>query len=148
MPTIPRYSKCAELGCNNPKSSKNRFCLEHGGRDTWDTRYNKTEDRRSFNAMYDTKQWKQHRIAHLSKQPLCQGCLSRGIVTQGAHVDHLFPWARIGSVAFTRNIFQSLCHECHSTKTHLEQQGICRLYGVVPKDFELTDWARLTAHLA
>lgn len=145
MPTVPSYTRCAELGCNNPRSKRNRFCHEHGGRDVWDSSKNKTVDRRAFNAMYDTKHWKQLRIAQLSRQPLCQACLIRGIVTEAKHVDHLFPWAQIGQEAFKRNLFQSLCHECHTSKTHLEQRGICRHYNHTITDFALTDWARVTS---
>ena len=143
MPTIPRYSKCAELGCSNPRSAKNRFCIQHGGRDTWDARVNKTPERRAFNAMYDTKQWKVFRVAHLSTQPLCQSCLCTGIVTPAQHVDHLFPWSHIGRHAFTRNVFQSLCHSCHTLKTVLESKGICRLYGEHTKDYDLTDYEKV-----
>lgn len=148
MPTVPAYKKCAELGCNNPRSSKNRFCLQHGGRNKWDSSNNKTVERRAFNAMYDTKAWKDRRIAQLSRQPMCQSCLIRGIVTEAKHVDHLFPWSQIGVEAFVRNVFQSLCHDCHTHKTHLEQRGICRMYGSVVQDFEIGDWQRITSSLA
>lgn len=144
MPTIPRYNKCAELGCNNPRSKKNIYCLQHGGKDTWDASRNKTVERKAFNAMYDTRQWRVLRTTQLSRQPLCQSCLIDGVVTPAVHVDHLFPWSHIGTEAFARNIFQSLCHACHSNKTFLEQRGICRLYGAVVTDYALTDWARLT----
>lgn len=144
MPTVPFYTRCAELGCNNPRSSKNRFCLQHGGRNKWDSTHNTTPDRKAFNAMYDTKQWKHARIAQLTRQPLCQACLLNDVVTEAKHVDHLFPWASIGKEAFTRNILQSLCHECHTHKTHLEQRGICRMYGAVAQDYTLADWARVT----
>ena len=50
--------------------------------------------------MYQTKHWKQLRASQLSRQPLCQSCLSRGIVNSAKHIDHVFPWSWIGKDAF------------------------------------------------
>ena len=44
------------------------------------------------------------------------------------HVDHVFPWRQIGKQAFLRNIFQSLCHECHSYKSGQEKRGVFEHY--------------------
>jgi len=43
------------------------------------------------------------------------------------------------------NIFQSLCHECHSHKTALEQQGIYRSYGHQNgvRDYNINEWAQV-----
>jgi 5-methylcytosine-specific restriction endonuclease McrA len=62
-------------------------------------------------------------------------------VASAKHVDHLFPWSWIGEQAFYRNIFQSLCHECHSHKTSLEQDGIIMHYTNPPKEYKLNDYA-------
>lgn len=142
MPTIPSYNKCGELGCTNPKSKLNRFCLEHGGKDV---RYEApTKERREFNSMYQTPMWQSARRRQLSKQPLCACCLSKGIITSATHIDHVFPWSYIGKEAFFNNLFQSLCLECHSYKTSLEAKGIMRYFrehGAT--DYSLSDYARI-----
>ena len=144
MPTLPTFTKCASLGCKNTKSRLNGFCLEHGGKDVY--KEIRTKERDAFNAMYQTRHWKQIRTTQLSKQPLCQSCLSRGIVASAKHIDHLFPWSWIGKDAFYRNIFQSLCHECHSHKTSLEQSGIFMHYvGNKPIEYKLNDYQLVMA---
>ena len=144
MPSVPRQDICSDLGCTNPRSLKNSLCLAHGGKDEivwkYNPKYNQTEDRREANKMYNTRQWHSKRAAQLSTHPLCASCLASGIVTQAAHIDHVFPWSTIGKAAFYRNLFQSLCHSCHTKKTGLEQRGICRLYGSPTIDHKPTDW--------
>ena len=136
MPTLPYTTKCSHLGCKNVRSKLNSYCLEHGGLDSI-----QTEQRKEFMSMYQTTKWKQTRQLQLSKQPLCQCCLLSGKVSSAEHIDHLFPWAKIGKEAFYSNIFQSLCPNCHSNKTALEQKGIYRHYGLVIHDYTITDYA-------
>lgn len=124
MPSIPQYTKCAQLGCKNTRSKYNTYCLEHGGRDV----LNNTQRRKDANAMYQTHAWSIMRTAQLSTQPLCQACLIDGHVTQAEHVDHLFRWQAIGRGAFYNNILQSLCVAHHSHKTGLEAKGVYEHY--------------------
>jgi 5-methylcytosine-specific restriction endonuclease McrA len=95
--------------------------LEHGGRDTQLTYRN--DERDKAHAFYLTAQWARHRTVQLSGHPLCACCYTRGIITPATEVDHVFPWRRIGQHAFYRNLFQSLCHDCHSHKTQEEKKG-------------------------
>lgn len=132
MPFAPFNSQCSELGCKNPRSKLNSFCSEHGGKDI-------TE--REYDSIYKTPAWRAMRISHLSRQPLCQACLSEGRVAAGKHVDHIFPWRKIGQHAFYEGPLQTLCPEHHSVKTGLEAKGIFRAYYPEgSKDFSLTDW--------
>lgn len=136
MPTIPNTTKCAQLGCKNIRSKINSYCLEHGGLDSI-----QTDERKAFTSMYQTNHWRSVRDVQLSKQPLCQACLTTGRVSMASHVDHLFKWNALGKEAFYTNIFQSLCTECHSVKSGLEKRGIYRHYtsnGI--KDYSLTDY--------
>lgn len=114
MPYAPYNSVCRELGCKNPRSKLNSFCLEHGG--LQHTNYGKDN-------AYSNPAWRTIRRTQLSKQPLCQSCLTHGHIASALHVDHVFPWRHIGDHAFINNIFQSLCHECHSHKTAQERKG-------------------------
>jgi 5-methylcytosine-specific restriction protein A len=121
MTTVPTNTQCSHLGCKNPKTRFSGYCLEHGGRDTQLTY--RSEERDKAHAFYLTAQWKRHRIVQLSGHPLCASCFSRGIITPATEVDHVFPWRQIGSHSFYRNLFQSLCHDCHSHKTQEERKG-------------------------
>ena len=119
MPYTPVSTKCQHLGCQNPKSKLNGYCHDHGGRDY---------SARESDSVYQTPAWRSVRQRQLSIQPLCQGCLSRGRVEAAKHVDHVFPWRQIGKQAFLRNIFQSLCPECHSYKSGQEKHGVFEHY--------------------
>lgn len=139
MPTVPKQTKCAHLGCGNERSPLNTFCMDHGGK----ANYNQTVKRKQSNAKYNTALWQRLRLIQLSKQPLCQACMGRGKVTQATVVDHVFPWGQIGVEAFVANLFQSLCPECHSVKTGLEQQGVFRHYTDPPKDYKGQDFHKV-----
>ena len=141
MPTVPRNTKCSMLGCNSLRSRYNGYCMEHGGRNS----YNHTENRIDFNARYNSRQWRSLRVAQLSKHPLCLACLSEGRIVEAGHIDHVFPWSHYGSEAFQRNIFQSLCQPCHSIKTGLEQKGIYRHYALPIKDYSIEDYPYVMA---
>lgn len=136
MPTIPTTVKCAMLGCQLPRSKLNTNCLEHGGKN-----YSDNIERRLKNNQYSRVGWSKIRIRQLSTQPLCMSCLGRGRVSLATDVDHVFPWSAMGGGAFTHNVFQSLCRECHSTKTGLEQDGIFRHYTTPPVDYSEHDYA-------
>jgi 5-methylcytosine-specific restriction endonuclease McrA len=78
------------------------------------------------------------RQAQLSRFPLCAACKHQGLIRAASVVDHVWPWRTIGLEAFRVNRLQSLCPDCHSVKTGLEQKGIAREYGV--RDWGLADY--------
>ena len=143
MPSIPKTTICGELGCKNPRSKYNQYCIQHGGRD--EQRYNQkyNRERKAFNDMYNTRQWLTLRQIQLSKNPICIACHAEGIITPAKIVDHLFPWSQISEQAFFINRFQSLCSPHHSEKTQLEQKGIYRAFGTPHKDYTSADYARV-----
>ena len=145
MPTIPSNTKCASLGCNNPRSKLNGFCLQHGGIDqrVFNQKHNNTQQRKDFNAKYNTRQWLTLRQIQLSKNPICAGCHANGIVTAASVVDHLFPWSHISEQAFFINRFQSLCVTHHAEKTQLERHGIYRAFGNPCVDYSKVDYSRV-----
>lgn len=133
MPVYPSNIKCSELGCKQPRSKVNSFCLDHGGMQ------HTNEDKDNA---YGNPAWRTIRRIQLSKQPLCQSCLTRGHINSAKHIDHVFPWRQIGEHAFLNNIFQSLCHECHSYKTGQERKGIIIQYtDKEEKIFSINDYA-------
>ena len=140
MPTLPRNTKCSQLGCKNPRAKLSSLCIEHGGKDTYSVP--KTKERQEFSNQYNESGWKKLRAAQLSIQPLCQACLLEGKLTNANQVDHLFSWSHIGKEAFYRNIFQSLCIECHTHKTALERKNVYRHYlSTKPVDYALSDYS-------
>jgi 5-methylcytosine-specific restriction endonuclease McrA len=99
-----------------------------------------TIERQAFNAKYKTAAWESIRARQLSANPLCAACFVDGRITQANHVDHVFPWAAIGPHAFTRNLFQSLCPECHGIKSGLEKRGIFKHYTAPPHEYTAQDY--------
>lgn len=144
MPTVPKQSKCATLGCKLPRAKFGSYCLDHGGTDAYPSkRWNISNGRKEAIAMYKTRHWESMRKAQLSAHPLCVGCLSGGMITQATQVDHVFPWQQIGDHAFFRNIFQSLCGSCHSSKSGMEKHGHYRKYAAPSEVFTLDDYERV-----
>lgn len=130
---MPSNALCSMLGCKEPHAVRSSLCSKHGGSKA------DTVERKASNGMYQTALWRGIRARQLSKQPLCASCLCSGRVSEAAHVDHVFPWNKIGKHAFAANLFQSLCHECHSVKTANEQRGACMHYiNGVAKEYKLS----------
>ena len=135
MPSVPKPDVCSHLGCHAPRYRHFRYCQEHGG-----TEVRISPKRIEQIGMYNNGTWERHRRIQLAKQPLCQACLLVNKVRGATTVDHVFPWSGLGEEYFYRNLFQSLCHECHSVKTQMEQKDIIRHYtthGV--KDYTMND---------
>lgn len=65
--------------------------------------------------------WRKQSKAHLIANPMCVHCAARGVHTVARHVDHV----DANPMAYNPRI-QSLCIECHSRKTVLENGGFGR----------------------
>jgi 5-methylcytosine-specific restriction protein A len=133
MPSIP-LDQCATYQCKAPSIRGSVFCIDHAPI----KQVSKT--REAFNAPYKTAAWAAIRARQLSTSPLCAACLIDGRITQANHVDHVFPWAAIGPHAFTRNLWQSLCPECHGVKSGLEKRGVFRHYTDKAHDYTAQDY--------
>jgi 5-methylcytosine-specific restriction protein A len=134
MPSIP-LDQCASYHCKAPSIKGSVYCTDHAP-------IQKTsKTREAFNAPYKSKAWAAIRARQLSREPLCAACKLEGRINQANHVDHVFPWAAIGEQAFTRNLFQSLCPECHGIKSGLEKRGLFRHYTDKAQDFTIEDYA-------
>jgi 5-methylcytosine-specific restriction protein A len=134
MPSIP-LDQCATYQCKAPSIRGSVYCIDHAPI----KQVSKT--REAFNAPYKTAAWAAIRARQLSTSPLCAACLIDGRITQANHVDHVFPWAAIGPHAFTQNLFQSLCPECHGIKSGLEKRGVFRHYTDKAHDYTAQDYA-------
>lgn len=121
MAFMPK-NQCNQFGCKLDSIAHSSFCETHS------PKLAASEDRKDFNSFYKSAAWKSVRWRQLSTAPLCQACMVDGKVTAANAVDHVFPWQKIGTFAFAKNKFQSLCMPCHSVKTGLEKKGVFRYY--------------------
>lgn len=133
MPSSPS-PQCDEYQCKAPSVKGSRYCEAHTPSKAT------TIERQAFNARYKTAAWEAIRARQLSSEPLCAACKIDGRITEASHVDHVFAWQAIGGQAFTRNLFQSLCPECHGQKSGLEKRGIFRHYTAQAKDYTAQDY--------
>lgn len=69
-------------------------------------------------SLYDRK-WQKIRFAHLSSNPWCEHCMDRGIYTAATEVHHVFRHDGDKEMFLTSPLL-SLCHDCHSRETFLE----------------------------
>ena len=134
MPSSPS-PQCNEYHCKALSVKGSRYCLAHTPNKA------PTIERQAFNAKYKTAAWESIRARQLSACPLCAACLIDGRITEASHVDHVFAWQAIGAHAFTRNLFQSLCPECHGQKSGLEKRGVFRHYTDKAHDYTVADYA-------
>ena len=63
--------------------------------------------------------WQRLRAQVLAEQPLCEHCYDDGKVTPATDVDHIDNNGDNNA----RDNLASLCHSCHSIKTHAEMHG-------------------------
>lgn len=73
---------------------------------------------------YKTAAWAKLRKKQLSKQPLCEFCLEKGIISAADTVDHKVPHRGNMDLFFDIGNLQSLDKSCHSSqKQRLEKSG-------------------------
>ncbi|QCO57462.1 HNH endonuclease (plasmid) [Pseudorhodobacter turbinis] len=73
---------------------------------------------------YKGTRWAAIRVAHLSREPLCQRCKVFDALTGADHVDHVIAHKGDAALFFDASNLQSLCVSCHSYKTRAEERGI------------------------
>lgn len=66
---------------------------------------------------YSSKQWQKCRNAYIKRQPLCEECLKKGVVTPVEIVHHIIELTPYNinnpSIALGFDNLQSVCRECH-----------------------------------
>ena len=76
----------------------------------------KREDRQKI---YQSTKWKKLREVKLMNDPLCEICLSKGIIKPAVDIHHIdsfmnYTGNRRLETAYNYNNLKSLCKECHS----------------------------------
>lgn len=84
--------------------------------------------RKQRQAVYQTKEWKELRLSHYQKNPLCELCKQNGIIKEGSDIHHIispfkFNGQKAHYWAFNPKNLVTLCKECHSYihSNHLEE---------------------------
>ena len=70
--------------------------------------------------IYNSREWQSLRLRKLTANPLCEVCLSKGLVESARVVHHITPietatdYQSMRAIAFRYDNLQSLCFQCHS----------------------------------
>src|SRR5262245_11775494 len=84
------------------------------------------KQRRPWDWMYQTKNWKLRRAYQLRQQPLCAHCLKDGYIKQANVVHHIEPH-RGNWTSFCNGELESLCKSCHDVHTDtVERTGVAK----------------------
>lgn len=90
-----------------------------------------TDTRELRRKTYNDTRWKKLRILYLQQHPLCEECLSRGVVNAGSQANPLqvhhkkspFYKNEVNWQLFLdENNLETICSECHG-KIHAKEQG-------------------------
>lgn len=68
--------------------------------------------------------WQRARLGFLFKNPICETCKAKGIVTEATVVDHVIPHRGDQKLFWDTSNWSAKCKPCHSEKTALEEGGI------------------------
>jgi 5-methylcytosine-specific restriction endonuclease McrA len=83
----------------------------------------------AFQNLYSKRRWRRMSKAQLQREPLCQECLKKGIITIATVADHVEPH-RGDPNKFWLGALSSLCSRCHgATKQQVELHGYSREIG-------------------
>lgn len=108
MPKAPKRP-CRYPGCPN-LCDKGVYCEKH---------MQFSSDRMRGGAGdrgYDSR-WRKARAAFLQRNPLCNECMKKGVLTPATVVDHVIPHRGDQKLFWDERNWQALCAECHNHKT-------------------------------
>ena len=81
------------------------------------------KDNSSFSedtSLYNS-QWRKLAKIHKQNNPLCVECKAKGIIRAAAVTDHIKPTRLFPELAYDWNNLQSLCTQCHNSKSASEK---------------------------
>ena len=105
---------------------------------------NPSNNRIERQKIYNTNRWHKLRAGKLMQSPLCEVCLSKGVITPAFHIHHIdsfmnYEGMKRKEVAYNPDNLMSICEQCHN-KLHNQIQRLCGAQSAVPA----TDWADCT----
>ena len=86
--------------------------------------YDMSSDRTASRRFYQSKAWVKLRTLKVADQPLCEVCLSEGIVTGAAQVHHKLDRRTHPDLALDYDNLESICIRHHNEKRRKQQPGI------------------------
>lgn len=97
---------------------------------------NREQRRKERQKVYNTREWKELRLAVLRDTPLCVDCLKEGRTTLAAEVHHIVSFMKFAEsdprrmeYAYKKANCVSLCRQCHIYRHHPELKDLNK-YGV------------------
>ena len=104
------------------KKGRNVRSLEDG---SLQTAYKGQEASKS-NPLYKTAEWEATRRAVLERDPVCQWCLSCGMVTEATDADPIIPsrYSQTRSEFFDQENIVGSCRSCNSRRASYEAKGV------------------------
>lgn len=78
---------------------------------------------RPYRAWYKTSRWRAIRAAQLLKQPLCERCQSRGIITAATVAHHRTAHKGDEALFFDPDNLASSCADCHDVDEQRIERG-------------------------
>ncbi len=115
MPTKP-LRPCLVPGCPGLTRNTNGYCDEH--QEVYESKV--AHRRKRFDAIrgsstargYD-HQWQKVRKHKLVRDPLCEECRRRGVITPAEEVHHVIPIREREDLRLSLGNLESLCRRCH-----------------------------------
>ena len=81
-----------------------------------------------YEKLINSRKWAKLRYEKLQNNPLCERCMSSGIIAPGTEIHHITPIdtgctpAEMQRLAYNYSNLQTLCHACH-VQVHKELQS-------------------------
>ena len=118
MPTRPARI-CGQAGCSELVYDGSGRCEKHRRQ----TRREQDERRGSAHERGYTARWSKASKRYLRQHPLCEPCLTKGIIEVAEVVDHKIPHKGDPILFWDENNWQSMSKRCHDIKTATEDGG-------------------------
>ena len=106
---------------------------------------NREQRRKERQKVYNTKEWKELRLAVLRDTPLCVDCLKEGKTTLAAEVHHIKSFMKFAAndprrmeYAYKKANLVALCQKCHIYR-HCPELKAMDKYGVYDDEEDITD---------
>ncbi|MGG1483500.1 HNH endonuclease signature motif containing protein [Peribacillus castrilensis] len=106
---------CNHVGCGELTSDS--YCAAH--KKLKHRQYKQQRTDKKEQDFYSSTRWRRVRAKKMANNPLCEICLSNGLLTGADMVDHIKPIKQGGALLDMSNL-QSLCNSCHRRKTAKE----------------------------
>lgn len=111
---------CNHAGCRALIPLTEHYCERHKHEEGSRVYFHRKHSGGRYEAFYKSSAWhklsNQYRIAH----PMCENCLTHGIIRKVDICDHKIPIKTDWSKRLDYNNLQSLCQYCHNAKTENE----------------------------